>query len=284
MIRHRAGIKPLDPATFRAIADLAYRESGLRLVMGKAPMMQSRLHHRLAALGLANFQAYAALLESDSGIAERRQLISALTTNVSHFFREPHHFNALNALVEARMPALHKGDALRIWSAGCSNGQEPLSAAISLLHHFPHIAQFDVRILATDIDPKVIAFANAGIYPERLLNGLNDAQRSEHFSALRDTAIEPQFLAEPHLRALIHFKELNLLGDWPMKAQFDAVFCRNTVIYFDMATQTTLWPRLRQCLKPHGKLFLGHSERIPSPVQYGFINTDVTTYNPISTT
>ncbi|MGB3244670.1 MAG: CheR family methyltransferase [Sulfitobacter sp.] len=273
---------PIDRDTFRTIAGLAYRECGLTLVKEKVPMMQSRLRHRLEALGLTDFRQYAALLESGSGLAERRQLISALTTNVSHFFREAHHFDAVCASVSARLPDLRAGAALRIWSAGCSNGQEPLSVAITLLEQLPEVAHLDLRILATDIDPVVIAFAKAGRYPQRLMQGLPAAIRARYFTEHPGRSAEAEFSVRPDLRSMIHYKELNLLANWPMKSLFDAVLCRNTVIYFDSETQRVLWPRFRQSLKQDGVLFLGHSERITTPQVHGFVAAGATTYRPLS--
>lgn len=270
----------LDPASFRAIADLAYRESGLTLVVEKTTMIQSRLRPRLRALGLQDFEQYSDYLRSDAGMAERKQLISALTTNVSHFFRESHHFDRLAEVFEARLDDLRKGGRMRIWSAGCSNGQEAYSAAMTLLERCPDIARFDLRILATDIDPKVVQFAQDGVYPERLMDGVPEALRKRHFSARRE-ADEQRFTVKEAVRKLIRFKELNLLSDWPMQGRFDVIFCRNVVIYFDPATQARLWPRFHAALRPEGMLFVGHSERIAPPESMGFRGDGPTCYRPL---
>ncbi|MFK7835804.1 MAG: protein-glutamate O-methyltransferase CheR [Sulfitobacter sp.] len=270
----------LDPESFRAIADLAYRESGLTLVEEKSSMICSRLRHRLRDLGLQNFSAYTALLKSDDGAKERRHLISALTTNVSHFFREMHHFDTLREEFAKRLPGLRSGGQMRIWSAGCSNGQEAMSTAITLLEHSADAGQLDVRILATDIDPEVVGFAREGVYPERMIRGVSETLLSKYFDRDDSKAGEPFFAAKPALRNLIRVNQLNLLGEWPMTRRFDIVFCRNVVIYFDLKTQTTLWPRMKKTLAPDGVLFLGHSERIADPQAYGFDCTGPTTYRP----
>ncbi|APE45388.1 hypothetical protein BOO69_08800 [Sulfitobacter alexandrii] len=271
----------LDPDSFRAIAELAYRESGLTLADKKATMIQSRLRHRLRALGLPDFPSYCSYLKSDQGRQEHRHLISALTTNVSHFFRERHHFDTLRALVTQRLPALRAGASLRIWSAGCSNGQEPLSIAMTLLECAPDMHGLDLRILATDIDPKVIAFAKRGVYSDRLMEGVPTPLRARYFThAICPETNEPGHAAGAQIRKLIRYNPLNLLAPWPMRGRFDAIFCRNVVIYFDLQTQCGLWPRMHQVLHRDGVLFLGHSERISPPEHFGFRVGEPTTYRP----
>ncbi|GAA6175423.1 CheR family methyltransferase [Sulfitobacter pacificus] len=280
MSSRRQEIASLDAASFRAIAALAYRESGLTLIEEKTPMIQSRLRHRLRDLGLVDFPSYCALIESDQGLDERQHLISALTTNVSHFFREDHHFETLKSELDRCLPKLRAGGQMRIWSAGCSNGQEALSAAITLMEHLPGIADLDVRILATDIDPKVVRFAREGVYPQRLLGGVPAGLIGKYFQQVEAATDEPHFCAHQRLRSMIRINELNLLAPWPMKKRFEVIFCRNVVIYFDIATQETLWPKFHAALAPEGVLFLGHSERISDPARFGFICTGPTTYRP----
>lgn len=271
----------LDPKSFRAIADLAYRESGLTLVVEKTSMIQSRLRPRLRALGLGDFAQYSEYVRSDLGRDERKQLISALTTNVSHFFRERHHFDRLAQLFDARLDALRRGARMRIWSAGCSNGQEAYSAAMTLLARCPEAARFDLRILATDIDPKVVQFARAGVYPERLMDGVPADLRKRYFTP-RTVDGETHFAIREAAQKMVYFNELNLLSDWPMRCRFDVILCRNVVIYFDPATQARLWPRFHAALQPDGVLFVGHSERIALPESMGFHNDGPTCYRPIS--
>ncbi|MDF3413713.1 protein-glutamate O-methyltransferase CheR [Sulfitobacter sp. M57] len=280
MTSRRQDIASLDTASFRAIAALAYRESGLTLQEEKSPMIQSRLRHRLRDLGLLDFRSYCALIESDQGVEERQHLISALTTNVSHFFREEHHFETLKSEFDRCLPRLRAGGQMRVWSAGCSNGQEALSAAITLTEHHPDVAGLDVRILATDIDPVVVRFARQGVYPKRLLGGVPETLIRKYFQQVDSPSDEPHFRARETLKSMICFNELNLLGSWPMKKKFEVIFCRNVVIYFDIATQETLWPNFHAALTREGVLFLGHSERISDPVRFGFACTGATTYRP----
>lgn len=270
----------LDPESFRAIADLAYRESGLTLVKEKSSMVRSRLRHRLRELGLTNFSAYSDLLQSEAGQAERRHLISALTTNVSHFFREDHHFNTLRDEFDRRLPELRSGGTMRIWSACCSQGQEAFSAAMTLAEHAADLSRFDLRILGTDIDKEVIEFARQGAFPARLMSGVPQPLRDRYFEQIQSERSDPHYRVRPELMEMIRFNELNLHGPWPMNRKFDVIFCRNVVIYFDAETQARLWPRLRDALAPNGVLFLGHSERIPDPCSFGFDCTGPTTYRP----
>lgn len=270
----------LDGASFRKIAEIAYRESGLTLVEEKSSMIQSRLRHRLRDLSLPSFEAYCDLVQSERGQAERRHLISALTTNVSHFFREDHHFETLRQELEDRLPDLRNGKTVRIWSAGCSNGQEAFSAAMTILETVPEASSLDIRILATDIDPEVVSFARTATYPKRLISGVPKHLLAKYFYKQGRDNEEILFRAKPKLREMIQFNELNLLSDWPMQKSFDVIFCRNVVIYFDLKTQNALWPRYLNKLPQDGVLFLGHSERISDPAAFGFTCTGPTTYRP----
>lgn len=274
----------IDPKSFEAIAQLAYNESGLQLATEKMSMIQSRLRHRLRALNIPDFENYSAFVCSDHGRQERRHMISALTTNVSHFFRERHHFDVLRkCVVNDFLPRLRKGGRIRIWSAGCSNGQEAFSIAMSLLETEPDIDEMDVRILATDIDAKVIQFSKTATYPDRLISGIPDELLQKYFFSKIEKE-EAVFSANKKLRNLVRFNELNLLSKWPMKQNMDAIFCRNVVIYFDAETQNRLWPRFQKILHPNGYLFLGHSERISDPYASGFETDGPTTYRPMNST
>lgn len=255
----------LDPG-FQALTALAYREAGLVLSPGKAAMIKSRLRHRLKALGLDCLEDYCAYVSDNLSGPERRHMISALTTNVSGFFREPHHFDQLaDALVPGMIDRLRAGQPVRIWSAGCSNGQEPYSIAMLLLEHDPTFGTGNCRILATDIDPRVIRFATDGIYDASQVAGLSADRTTRFTKQTTDSSGETKFTMNAELRKMITFKELNLIGSWPMKGRFDAIFCRNVVIYFDARTQESLWPRFADLLRPDGIVFVGHSERINTP-------------------
>lgn len=271
-----AGDVVLQPSIFEELAELAQRESGIVLAAEKRLMVQSRLRARLRALQLPNFAAYTDYLRSDLGAAELRFMISALTTNVSHFFREPHHFDMLkDRVLPVMQRKIDRGDRIRIWSAGCSNGQEPYSIAMDLLAAEPRLAQANFRILATDIDPRVIAHARRGSYQMRELDRAEDELVHEFLVTEDDP--KSRMIAD-EVKSVVAFRELNLLHGWPMKHPFDAIFCRNVVIYFDVATQEGLWPRFAQALAPEGLLFLGHSERIADPAAHGLEIVGPTAY------
>lgn len=273
-----SGTTGVNEESFNALAKLAYDESGLILVPEKFLMVQSRLRPRMKTLGLTSIEQYQRLVCSESGHEERRHMISALTTNVSHFFREAHHFDLLKDCIGQRVRN-SSGENLRVrvWSAGCSNGQEAISIAITLTKAYPILEKSDFRILATDIDRSVVSFARAGEYTEKMVSGLSEEDLGTYFEkTIQDD--ELQYRVKNGIRDLISFKELNLLAEWPMNQKFDAIFCRNVVIYFDNKTQTNLWPRFRNKISPGGLFFLGHSERMVDPEAVGFESIGPTAY------
>lgn len=248
----------LTVSDFNRIAEMLYADAGLSLPESKATLVYSRLGKRLRALGMENFRAYCDLVAGSEGKEERRQMLTALTTNVTRFFREPHHFEHLKTHV---LPELLRRAAqrqrVRLWSSACSTGPEPYSIALTLLSLLPNAADYDIRILATDIDPKVVETAREGVYsksdvapvPADLCRRWME-QDGEDFSA------------GEAMRKLIAFRELNLIGNWPMKGKFDVIFCRNVVIYFDEETQKKVWLKFRNVMTPEGRLYVGHSERV----------------------
>lgn len=262
----------LSDSDFQQIVQIASKEAGLAIPEGKKSLVQSRVVRRMRALGISDCGTYLAKLKGNA--TETKNLISALTTNVSHFFREAHHFDFVRDTI-LRKPT----SKLRFWSAGCSNGQEPYSLAMEVLKALPDADKRDVLILATDIDKNVLQKAASGIYTGSETSGIPDAERSKHFKALDGDRFE----ASSQLKQLIRFRYLNLNGPtWPMKGPFDAIFCRNVVIYFSEATQALLWPRFHTLLKPGGALLLGHSERINPVANSGFESAGVTTYRKLA--
>ncbi len=204
-------------------------------------------------------------------------MLAALTTNVTRFFREPHHFEYLKQkILPPLLEAARRGGRVRIWSAGCSKGHEPYSMAMTVLSLMPDAANHDVKILATDIDPNVIAEARAGIYDKPTLDSVPAA---EQIAVLPSGATAtPVLSATDDIRRLITFRELNLIGQWPMAGQFQVIFCRNVVIYFDEATQGKIWERFSSKLLPGGTLCIGHSERLSGVAQPRFNNVGITIY------
>ncbi len=266
---------PFTDADFAVIARRAQAEFGLHLTEAKKDLVYSRLTKRLRQLGLGDFHSYCRLIEAPDGADERRQMLSALTTNVTHFFREGHHFQTLRSTVlPPLLAAARAGGRLRIWSAGCSAGQEPYSLAFTLLELCPEAARHDIRILATDVDPAILARAREGVYDAEEAKSLPDGVRSAHLRDLGNGKVSVGDKA----RALITFGELNLMQDWPMRGPFDVIFCRNVAIYFDKETQARLWLRFADMLAPGGYLCIGHSERVAGPAMPLLVGAGVTTY------
>jgi len=252
---------PFTLDDFRDIAQLLYADSGIHLQEAKATLVYSRLAKRLRKLGLASFSDYRALLHGPDGEGERPALLSALTTNVTRFFREPHHFDDLRRQVKLVLaPAARAGGRVRLWSAGCSLGHEPYSIAMSLLAELPEATELDVRILATDIDPQVIDRARAATYSREDVEPV-----PADLAARWLTKDGDQVRVSDAARKLVSFGVLNLHATWPMKGAFDVIFCRNVAIYFDDETQARLWSRFAERLTPQGRLYIGHSERAETP-------------------
>jgi chemotaxis protein methyltransferase CheR len=264
-------------ADFSAIAKRAYKEFGLHLPDTKKDLVYSRLIKRLRHLGLADFSSYCALLESPDGAAEQTELLSALTTNVTNFFREAHHFKTLHETVlPPLLQAARTGKRVRLWSAGCSAGQEPYSIAFTILDLLPDVAKFNVRILATDIDPEILKKAERGIYPNGELKAIPEPARSKYLD--HDKSNNGNFSISQKARDLVRFGELNLMREWPMRGSFDVIFCRNVAIYFDKQTQARLWHRFNTTLADGGYLFIGHSERVAGPAESSLQTVGITTY------
>ncbi len=247
----------LTPAQFTRITGLLYEHAGIRMREGKEGLVRARLTKRLRKLGLADFDAYLAFVEREPGRREFAEMIDALTTNKTSFLREASHFDYLR---ESVFPALH--GPVRIWSAGCSSGEEPYTLAMLCNEAFSDIAKRDVRILATDISHRVLAHAKAGVYPLEHMGDVPAPWMQKYWQRKQDAQGRPVVEADKNLRRLVHFAKLNLMERWPMQGPFDAILCRNVMIYFDKATQQQLVERYWQLLRPGGHLFVGHSESL----------------------
>lgn len=258
------------------IAALLYAQSGIVLSESKANLIYSRLAKRLRTLNLPSFAAYCRLVASEEGVDERATMLNALTTNVTRFYREPHHFTHLRD--EVLIPALSKlraGGRMRLWSAACSSGQEPYSMALTVLSVLPEAADLDIKILATDIDSKILGQAREGVYTSEHVEPIPADLRSRWMA--RDPGDRDVWRVSPTVRSLVTFNEMNLIGHWPAKGPFDAIFCRNVVIYFDEPTQEKVWTRFQPLLAPGGRLYIGHSERVSGAVG-GLASDGLTVY------
>ena len=264
---------PFTDQDFKQIAAMLYADAGLALPESKATLVYSRLAKRLRTLGIESFREYCALVSEAGGVGERRNMLAALTTNVTRFFREPHHFEHLKAeVLPALLQSARGGGRVRIWSAGCSTGQEPYSIALTILSMLPDAPEHDVKILATDIDPNVVATARRGIYGQSEVAPIPSDLARRWMQPCDGGGLE----VGEAMRDLVSFRELNLIAPtWPMKGRFDVIFCRNVVIYFDEPTQHRIWGRYRALLQPAGRLYVGHSERVSDT---SFRSDGLTTY------
>jgi chemotaxis protein methyltransferase CheR len=264
---------------FRRIADMIYHDAGIYLQEAKATLVYARLAKRLRALGLTNFRDYCELVAGADGRPERQEMLAALTTNVTRFFREAHHFEHLKTHV---LPPLLKqaaaGGRIRVWSAACSSGQEPYSIALTILSLAPDAGARDIKILATDIDPHIIEAGRKGVYAESLLADVPADMRKRFFEPARGEG-QAQWRVGEALRNLVSFRQLNLIEDWPMRGAFHAIFCRNVVIYFDEPTQQKLWSKFIPRLEPEGWLYIGHSERVTGPAASQLGSEGISTYH-----
>ncbi len=245
---------------FEALRLLVKSLTGINAGEHKRELIYSRLSRRLRALGLTSFRDYRKRVAADPG--ELVQLVNAITTNLTAFFRERHHFDYLRDEVLRPLAANPRGTRrLRIWSAGCSSGEEPYSIAMTVLDAIADLPRWDVRILATDLDSDVLARARAGVYPLDRLRGLGPGELARFFDERRDHGAAA-WRVKPQVAALVTFKQLNLIHALPMKGPLDVIFCRNTVIYFDKDTQRDLFARMAVLQRPGDLLFLGHSESL----------------------
>ena len=249
----------LSEREFSRIKARVYKVAGISLSDAKRTLVVSRLSKIVRALELPSFDDYVDYLEKGASASDGQDFVNALTTNLTRFYREDHHFDHLRTYVGALMSERPRGQRLRIWSAGCSTGQEPYTIGMDLLNAFPELKRWDFKILATDIDTAVIAKAARGIYPENELSGLS-SERARPFQKLGDGTVQVPQAA----RELVSFKPLNLIAEWPMKGPFDAIFCRNVAIYFDKPTQGAVFGRFGKLLAPEGFLYIGHSENLGS--------------------
>lgn len=245
--------------TFQRVRRLVHTELGISLAQSKRELVYRRLSRRLRALRLADFDSYLKLIEQRHS-DELQNFCNALTTNLTSFFREPHHFEFLD---EQLLPELERKNAdtrrIRIWSAGCSSGEEAYSVAMVALEALGHLRGWDIRILATDIDSNVLERARHGIYHGESLEKVDAARLVRWFHRVGRSR---QYRVCQEVRQLIAFKRLNLIDQWPMAGPFDLILCRNVIIYFDRQTQRDIIERMARLQRPDDHLILGYAESL----------------------
>jgi len=249
----------LTDRQFNEISELVGRLCGINLHDGKKELVKARLSKRLRALGLRDFNQYLAYINSEHGPEEIALMLDAVSTNLTFFFRESTH---LEYLRDEILPVLSKRPQkkLRIWSAGCSSGEEPYSIAMTLCDYLGDIAAWDARILATDLSTRVLAACKEGVYSRDRFRQTPQRFIDKYFDCIHRG--QAMFKVSAALRRLVTFARLNLMETWPMKGPFDVIFCRNVMIYFDKATQGRLVERFYNILAPGGILMIGHSESL----------------------
>ena len=249
----------LEEEIFQKISQMIYQSCGIRLVSGKEELVRSRLLKRLRALGLNSFNDYLKRIDKDKTGQEMKLMIDSLTTNKTSFFRETPHFDFMRTRVLPELKQRKKG--IRLWSAGCSSGEEPYSLAILISEEWPDANPADIRILATDISTRILEKARKGEYEKEILQGIPPLLQSKYFN-IASYGIIPTYRIKENIRKMVRFANLNLMASWPMKGSFDVIFCRNVMIYFDHPTQTELVRRFCDMLVSGGHLMVGHSESL----------------------
>lgn len=245
---------------FDALRRMVKQLTGINLAESKRELVYGRISRRLRALGMSSFGAYRRLLESGDA-AELGAFCNALTTNLTSFFREAHHFDYLRDEFLASRLASRRGDSIRLWSSACSSGEEPYSIAMTIVESIPDWERWDIKILATDLDTDMLARAQRGVYAADRLSGVDPKRRGRFFTQTTDGS-GPAFRVNDDLARLITFGQINLMGRLPMSGPLDVIFCRNVIIYFDKHTQRKLFARIAQLQRPGDLLMLGHSETL----------------------
>jgi chemotaxis protein methyltransferase CheR len=262
----------LSDGDFKFICQFVYETTGIVLNDSKREMLYRRLTRIIRERQLNSFSDYCQLLR-EQGETEKDFFINAITTNLTSFFRENHHFEYLSneeipVLIKSKTVDSNGKKRLRIWSSASSTGEEPYSIAITLLEAIKDdLPSWDIKILATDIDSNVLAKGKAGIYDVNRIEDIPTNLKQSYFFQGCGKSSQSVKVHEK-LQSIITFKQLNLLHNWPMKGPFDAIFCRNVIIYFDKKTQQELFARYFDMLAPGGLLFLGHSENLGNYQQY----------------
>jgi chemotaxis protein methyltransferase CheR len=252
----------LTDTEFEKISSFVKETCGIDLRVGKRELVKARLGKRLRNLGMKTFDDYFQRVHEDASGVELTFMLDALATNVTSFFREPQHFDYVRTAVVQRAAA-SKGSPkrLRVWSAGCSSGEEPYSIAISILEALYNLQGWDVGILATDLSGKALEYARRGVYPAERLDSMPKGLTAKYFTS-EGRGEKKEFRVTQAVRSLVTFAKLNLVGHWPVKGPFDAILCRNVMIYFNKETQTRLINRFAGLLAVEGVLCIGHSESL----------------------
>jgi chemotaxis protein methyltransferase CheR len=280
----KAPFDPLSPITlsdgdYKKVTQIVHELAGIHLNEGKRELVVARLGKRIRQLGLNTVGQYLKYVREERTQDELVTMLDALSTNLTSFWRESQHFDYL---VSERLPKIverakrHDDWRIRIWSAGCSSGEEPYGLAMLLMHNLENFDRYDVKILATDLSTKVLGIARGAVYSAERVKTIPQAIRAKYVTDSK-TSYGMQYKVRPEVTRNVSFARLNLMGSWPMKGPMDFIFCRNVMIYFDKPTQARLVSRFHDLLRPGGLLFVGHSESLTG-VDHGFRYVKPTIY------
>ncbi|MDH5509588.1 MAG: protein-glutamate O-methyltransferase CheR [Nitrospinota bacterium] len=250
----------INDREFETFRELIYQESGIRLRDNKKDLLRQRLNKRIRALGLGTFSEYYKLVNEDRSRKELTELIDAVSTNVTSFFREIKHFEFLTekAIPEILNKKKNGPFEFRVWSAACSTGEEPYSMLFTLLENEGLTSKWNIKLLATDISTKVLQKAIKGSYPATKMDSLPGGLLNKYFDLVDD-----DYVLKQKFRAMVNFRWFNLItARFPFKHKFDIIFCRNVMIYFDKPTREELIRKFTGALAPGGYLCIGHSESL----------------------
>jgi chemotaxis protein methyltransferase CheR len=271
--------RDLSDQLFERFSHLVYQECGINLHDGKRELLQARLNKRLRATGITSYRQYYDYVTSPQNNVEIIHFLDSISTNLTYFFREPKHFEFLD---QTAVPELvtnktnNREMRIRIWSAGCSTGEEPYSLAMSVLAHLNDPVKWDFRILATDISTRVLEVGRKGVYSKEKVGKVPQALQKIHFQ--RQRTQEGEFYeVHPALRKIVTFRRLNLKENYPFSGPFDFIFCRNVMIYFDKETQQHLIQKMTNYLAPGGYFMVGHSESLTG-LEHQLIYVQPSTY------
>ena len=261
------GIINIEDNEFNYLKDIVYQKTGIALAAHKKIMLQSRLNIRLRQNQIANFKDYVSKLKSDNTFFNNEipEIINRITTNKTDFYRENHHFEYLKNTFLPQFEENSKKTMrkkLRIWCSAASTGEEPYTIAITVLDYFQNKPGWDIKIIASDIDTNVLAIAEKGIYKEDRVTVIRSDIKQKYFT-VSENGKDKDYTVKPILKSIIEYKKINLLEEpYPFRENFDLIFCRNVIIYFDKKTQTQIFNAFEKNLYDEGILIIGHSETL----------------------
>jgi chemotaxis protein methyltransferase CheR len=254
----------LSERDFRKVRGIVHELTGISLNEGKRELVVARLSKRIRQLGLRSVGDYLDYVREEKTQHELITMLDALSTNLTSFWRESQHFDhvvkeILPRIVERAKPTDSR--KIRVWSAGCSSGEEPYGLAMLMLHHLDQPSRYDIKILGTDLSTKVLAIAKTGIYSAERVKPIPPEIR-KRFIVERKSLLGKEYIVSDEVRTRVKFARLNLMESWPMRGPLDFIFCRNVMIYFEKSTQARLVKKFYELLRPGGTLFIGHSESL----------------------